>query len=252
MARGSGQEFMNATRHARLQLPDQQRGLPQPPLEALPAVVGEAVVLPPPEEFLSSTRLGAAGTALGDLLARRTSLRAYAEAPLALDEFAFLLWATQGVKGLIERRATLRPVPSAGARHAFETRVRVHRVAGLAAGLYHYDALRHRLLPLATADDWDERLVAACYDQRFLAASAATFLWVAVPYRMTWRYSDRGYRYLHLDAGHVAQNLYLAAEAVGAGACAVAAFDDQAANALLELDGRDQFLIYLAAVGKRA
>ncbi len=81
--------------------------------------------------------------------------------------------------------------------------------------------------------------------------SAVTFLWVAVPYRMTWRYQERGYRYLHLDAGHVCQNLYLAAEAIDAGVCAVAAFDDDALNTLLCLDAKEAFVIYLAAVGKK-
>ena len=69
--------------------------------------------------------------------------------------------------------------------------------------------------------------------------------------RMTWRYGPRGYRYLHLDAGHACQNLYLAAQAVDCGACAIAAFDDDKVNGLLGIDGEEQFAIYLAAVGKR-
>ena len=68
---------------------------------------------------------------------------------------------------------------------------------------------------------------------------------------MTWKYGQRGYRYLHLDAGHVCQNLYLAAEAIGAGACAIGAFDDDALNGLLGLDGINHFVIYAAAVGKK-
>jgi SagB-type dehydrogenase family enzyme len=81
--------------------------------------------------------------------------------------------------------------------------------------------------------------------------SAVTFVWTAVPYRMTWRYGQRGYRYLHLDAGHVCQNLYLAAEALGAGACAIAAFDDERMAGLLQVDPAEEFVIYLATVGKR-
>ena len=145
----------------------------------------------------------------------------------------------------------MRTVPSAGARHAFETLLLVHRVTDVAPGLYQFDAPRHELHALETRPDLSDRLVDACYGQTFLRASAATFLWVGIPYRMTWRYGERGYRYLHLDAGHVAQNLYLAAEAIRAGACAVAAFDDQAVNTLLGLDGESAFLVYLAAVGKR-
>ncbi|MFH1570318.1 MAG: SagB/ThcOx family dehydrogenase, partial [Gemmatimonadota bacterium] len=81
--------------------------------------------------------------------------------------------------------------------------------------------------------------------------SAVTFFWVAVPRRTTWRYVERGYRYLHLDAGHVCQNLYLAAESIGAGTCAIAAFDDDALIDILGLDPQEAFVIYLATVGKR-
>ena len=70
-------------------------------------------------------------------------------------------------------------------------------------------------------------------------------------YRMKWRYGERGYRYLHLDVGHVSQNLYLAAEAIGSGACAIGAFDDDQINSLLEIDGKEQFVIYVAAMGKK-
>ncbi len=78
-----------------------------------------------------------------------------------------------------------------------------------------------------------------------------TFIWVAVPLRTKWRYSQRAYRYIHLDAGHVCQNLYLVAEAIGCGVCAIAAFDDDQVNAILELEGKDMFAIYLASLGKR-
>ena len=91
----------------------------------------------------------------------------------------------------------------------------------------------------------------ACFDQGFIRSSAVTLIWVAVAYRMTWRYGQRGYRYLHLDAGHVCQNAYLAAEALGCGACGVAAFSDDDLNRALGLDGEEQFAVYRAAVGKR-
>jgi len=107
------------------------------------------------------------------------------------------------------------------------------------------------LIKLASKPDTVKRMVGACLGQESVAASAVTFVWTAVPYRTTWRYGERGYRYMHLDAGHVCQNLYLAAEAIEAGACAIGAFSDDAMNELLGLDGVKQFVIYLAAVGKR-
>jgi SagB-type dehydrogenase family enzyme len=82
--------------------------------------------------------------------------------------------------------------------------------------------------------------------------SAVTFLWVAVVERMTWRYAERGDRYLLLDAGHVCQNLYLAAEALGCGVCAIAAYDDALLNAELGLDGENLFVIYLASLGVKS
>lgn len=81
--------------------------------------------------------------------------------------------------------------------------------------------------------------------------SAVTFFWAAVTYRMGWRYGERGYRYLFLDAGHVCQNLYLAAEAVGCGVCAIAAFEDDTLNQLLGLDGVEQFAVYVATAGRK-
>jgi SagB-type dehydrogenase family enzyme len=127
----------------------------------------------------------------------------------------------------------------------------INRVEGLAPGLYRFLAIEHKLLEVDLKPGLADRMVDACLQQRFVKSSAATFIWSAVVYRMAWRYTERGYRYLHLDAGHVCQNLYLAAAAIGCGACAIAAFDDEAVNQLLGLDGEEQLAIYLATVGKR-
>lgn len=244
MTRRIGSEFMRLTRHAFLDVPDQQLGRAMPPLTAPPRSAGPPLALPPAAEA------AAVAPSFHALATGRSSLRRYAERPLSTAELSFLLWCTQGVKE-VRQHATLRTVPSAGARHALETLIWVRRVEGVPGGLYYFDPLRHRLLATEAPSDFEERLVDACYGQVFLRASAIDVLWVAVPHRMTWRYGERGYRYLHLDAGHAAQNLYLAAESIGAGACTVAAFDDQVINALLGLDGESALLIYLAAVGKR-
>ena len=181
---------------------------------------------------------------------QRHSVRHYIDTPLLLHELAYLLWCTQGVRKAVHGAATMRNVPSAGARHAFETYVLANNVEDLPPGLYRYLALDHVLLQHETASSVSERVVEACLGQRFAATSAATFIWVAVPYRMTWRYGERGYRYLYLDAGHVAQNLYLSAASVNCGVCAIAAFSDDDMNQLLGLDGESQFAIYVATVGK--
>lgn len=245
MSDGIGREYMERTKGRHLGPSDQQRGVPPPPLTvALGKGVAE-VDLPQPDA------LALKPVGLLALVTRRSSLRQYASTPLTQEELSFLLWCTQGIKEVHAPTATLRTVPSAGARHAFETLLVVHRVDGLEPGLYQYDAADHRLRKLEADERISRRVAQACYGQDFVGTSAVTFVWVAVPYRMNWRYGQRGYRYLHLDAGHVCQNLYLAAEAVDAGACAVAAFDDDALCSVLGLDGVEHFVIYVAAVGKR-
>jgi SagB-type dehydrogenase family enzyme len=170
---------------------------------------------------------------------------------LTTAELSWLLWATQGVKGIFGGTyATLRTVPSAGARHALETYLVINRVAEIAAGLYQYLPLEHALAGIPADEGMARRVAAACLGQGMVVQSAVTWIWTAVPYRMTWRYGQRGYRYLHLDAGHACQNLYLAAEALHAGCCAVAAFDDERMSGLLQLDPAEEFVIYLATVGK--
>ncbi|OPY37919.1 MAG: Nitroreductase family protein [Methanoregula sp. PtaU1.Bin051] len=242
---GTGREFTEKTKYRYLPRSDQERGLPQPPLEISPSPDKPVIDLPEPDAIeVPPLDLRAA-------IEKRRSIRAYAREPLSIAELAFLLWCTQGVQRTSGTYATFRTVPSAGARHALETYLLVNNVAGLEPGLYRYLALSHRLQQLDTDPALAVRITEACLDQQFILRSGVTFLWVAVPYRMTWRYSERGYRELHKDAGHACQNLYLAAEAVGCGVCAVAAYDDDAMAGILGIDGVEQFLIYLATVGKR-
>ncbi len=243
---GIGYEYMRQSRHSLTAETesDQQKGLPQPPLE-LPAPEGAALLdLPAPEEV---------GLALLDLVAlleKRQSLRRYPPEPISLAELAYLLWATQGVKRQMPHH-TYRTVPSAGARHPFETVVLVNHVDGLEPGLYRYMALGHQLAALDAPPDIAEQIMAACQNQKQIVQSAVTLIWVADAYRTKWRYGERFIRYMHLDAGHVCQNLYLAAESIRCGVCAIAAFDDEDLNALLGFDGEQQFVIYLGTVGRR-
>jgi SagB-type dehydrogenase family enzyme len=243
--KGIGKEFMLKTQYRFLEPSEQDEHMPQPPLE-LPIPEGTALIsLPKP----------AAGQLppvdLVKLFEQRRTIRNYSDQALSLAELAFLLWSSQGVKRVSTRPSTLRIVPSAGARHAFETFILCNRVEGLRPGLYRYAAIEHALLEANLGPEIREQLTAACHDQNQVRTSAATFAWVAVRERMYWRYGERGYRYLHLDAGHACQNLYLAAEAIQCGVCAIAAYDDEQTNAALGVDGVEQFTIYLASVGKK-
>jgi SagB-type dehydrogenase family enzyme len=190
--------------------------------------------------------------ALIHALEQRCSVREYSAEPMSLAELSFLLWATQGVKEVTDRPATLRPVPSAGARHAFETYLLINRVSELKSGLYRYVALEHALIAVDSKSQTANGIAASCLtSQPLCEKSAVTFIWVAVTERMTWLYGERGYRFLHLDAGHVCQNLYLAAETISSGVCAIGGFNDESVNHLLGLDGESLFVIYLATVGKK-
>ncbi|MCE1255002.1 MAG: SagB/ThcOx family dehydrogenase [Anaerolineae bacterium] len=225
--------------------PPLKLGVPQPPLE-LPFDPAELISLPKPADITMKSY------DLRKAIEERKSVRAYAPASLTLEELSYLLWCTQGVKAISsERPATNRTVPSAGARHAFETYLLINRVESLKPGLYRFAAIEHGLLPVRLGLDLADELTLACRKQPHVLNSAVSFFWVAVVDRMTWRYMQRGYRYLYLDAGHVCQNLYLAAESIQCGVCGIAAFDDQALNQSLAVDGESQFAIYAASLGKK-
>jgi len=241
---GIGKKFMEMTKYQFLGKSSQARGLPQPPLEKEFDTSKPPINLPQPDKL----KLG--NVPLIEVINNRRSIRKYSDTPLSLEELSYLLWCTQGVKKVADK-VTFRTVPSAGARHAFETYVLINKVEGVIPGLYRYLALRHKLLELNTEQDIADKIVAGCMRHTFVASSAATFIWVADVARMAWRYGERGYRYLHLDAGHVCQNLYLAAESIGCGACAIAAFDDDFINEVIGIDGVDEFVIYVATVGKK-
>lgn len=245
MTASIGRQFMRETQYRYMGQSAQSQGLPQPPLELPYDTTQRPIELPPPAS------LALEPVDLREVIEQRTTIRNYSSEPVSLAELSVLLWCTQGVKGRRESYATLRTVPSAGARHAFETILLVNHVEGLERGLYRYVASPHVLVRLQPDGDLARQVARACLNQEQIARSAVTFIWVAVPERMCWRYGERGYRYMHLDAGHVCQNLYLVAQAIGCGVCAIAAFDDEQLNGLLGLDGETQFVIYLASLGKR-
>ena len=248
MTQPIGEQFMRLTRYAEMGPGDESLGKPQPPLETPPTAGATIIKLTPP------SALAVAPVELRDAIEQRRSLRDFRAQPLEEAELSWLLWACQGVKK-VSRLATFRNVPSAGARHALDTYVLANCVAGLTAGLYRFVATRHELELIRPDAGGEQSLTArfthACLGQHFVASAAAVLIWAADVYRMAWRYGQRSYRYLHLDAGHACQNAALAAEAVGCGLCPVAAFDDDLLNAALGLDGHSRLALYLAAVGRR-
>lgn len=222
---------------------DQQKRLPQPPL-CKPAQSEQRIALS--RDF----RPVMTETDFLTILQNRTSQRFYKDEEMTLDQLSFLLWATQGVKSIRGNHyATLRTVPSGGARHPFETYLAVRKVTGLCAGVYHYLPLEHALEPVGPLENPQEQITAAMHGQKWAGGCAVAFLYSFVPYRAEWRYSTSAHRVALIDAGHVVQNLYLACEAVGCGTCAVAAIDQEVADALCRVDGKDEFIVYAAPVG---
>jgi SagB-type dehydrogenase family enzyme len=234
-----GFEFVEKTKLKYQERSEEEMGVSQPPTETPFPEHGEPISLPDPPD-----------TDLKRIIQGRRSRRRYTAVAISLEDLSYLLWCVQGVSGSDEQRI-YRTVPSAGGRYPLETFVLANRVEGLAPGIYHFRPFTRQLHGFIPGPEVAQQVLDASLRQPFVTSCAAFFIWVADVGRMTWRYQERGFRYLFMDAGHTCQNLYLAAESIGCGACAVAAYDDDSLNALFNLDGRKQFVIYMAAVGKK-
>ena len=224
---------------------DQNTGIDIPPIEKPYRADAVRIDLVKPDAWKNIAKVDLV-TAIGN----RESRRAYTKEPLTLEEISFLLWATQGVRGEVISGHAYRTVPSAGCRHGFETYMVVLNVKGLNQGIYRYLPLSHQLLFEFSEDQLAGKIVDAVFRQPYPGDASVTFIWTAIPYRMEWRYHLAAHKVIAIDVGHVCQNLYLACEAIGAGTCAIAAYDQEALDRLLRIDGKDEFSIYLSPVGK--
>jgi len=227
---------------------DQQKGLPPPDPQ---------VEVPEGAELIKLTHPGA--FSIGDFPVReaienRISRRQYKDVSISFEALSYLLWATQGIREeIIHPRGmgitTLRTVPSAGARHPFETRILVNRVRGLIQGLYHYVPIGHKIYMEKPGRDIAVLINNACFGQ-FITNCAAAFIWTTIPYRMEWRYgARRSPKLIAIDAGHICQNLYIAAESIQLGVCALGAYNQEKMDEVIGVDGEKEFVIYLATVG---
>ncbi len=241
-----GKNFTQLTSYLYASVSDQMKGIPKP--EVLKSMTGEVIKLPNPQTIRVEHN------DFRSILENRKSIRAYSDIPLSKDELSYLLWLTQGVKEIKEtskNSVTLRTVPSAGARHPFETYLYINRVEGVEPGLYFYNAGKHNIVLLDSDPETKEKLWIACNRQNMIKTSAVNFIWSAIPNRTVWRYSARSWRYIYLDAGHICQNLYLAGESINCGVCGIGAFVDEFINEYLGLDGENEMVVYLASLGKK-
>ena len=187
------------------------------------------------------------GPPVWQVLAARRSIRHYAEVEMPLEVLSQLLWSTHGITGEMGSHR-LRNAPSAGACYPIEAFVVVNAVSGLEPGLYRYLTGDHALM-LQRKGDVGSEIAEAALGQKMCRQASVTFVWSAVVPRTTGRYGDRGHRYIYMDAGHVGQNMYVAATALGYGCCTIGAFDDDAMNRVLGLDGKVELVVYGASVG---
>ncbi len=225
-----GQKFYQATKYP----PTDKLELEPPAEEPL-----KTVTLPPPGRGREAN--------LSDLLAARRSRRKFTGKSVPLQDFSYLLWASDGLSSA-DAPVTFRTAPSAGAKHPLDTYVVVTRVEGLEPGVYKYRVEDHSLSMLR-AGDFEKAVIQAAAGQDWIQKSAAVFIWIAVFQRTTERYKERGYRYVLLDAGHICQNLYLAVESLGLGMTGIAALIDDHVNTIVGADGAGESIVYMAAVG---
>lgn len=186
---------------------------------------------------------------LWQTLQTRRSRRRFSPSETGLATISRLLWASQGITGQAGRYF-FRTAPSGGALYPIETYLAVNRGKEIPPGLYHFNVGEFALERLQSGN-LGPALAMAALNQKMLSEAATVFIWSAIPRRAMSKYGERGMRYLLLDAGHICQNLLLAAEALELAACPAAAFFDAEMNGLLGLDGIEESVLYLAAVGEK-
>ena len=190
----------------------------------------------------------AAALSVNDAIRRRRSRRGFIDRPLMLQEFSDLLYLAAGETDTIDEYWPFRAFPSSGALYPTEMYLGVRAVAGVEPGIYHYQPSAHGL-KLLRAGDHSGALMSAAMDQEMVAGAGAVVILASLFDRGRWKYKDRSYRYSLLEAGHIGQNLYLGAEALGLGCCGIGAFFDGQVNNLIGVDDRTEASVYLLVVG---
>ena len=208
------------------------------PAETNSSIEDNATIILPEPRYDSSI-------SIEETLLKRRSVRDYSSKALTLQEVSQLLWAAQGIT---DPRG-LRTAPSAGALYPLEVYVVVGSVENLATGVYKYQPHQHELVKVLEGDQ-RESLAAAALDQSCVERSAIDIVITAIYERTTGKYGDRGIRYVHMEAGHAAQNVYLQAVAMNLGMLVVGAFYDDQVKEILDLP-ENEAPLYIMPVGRK-
>jgi len=196
------------------------------------------VTLPPPK---------GSDETLEAVLKHRRSVRHYHERSLNLEQLSYLLWASGGIS-TVERGFGYRTAPSAGALYPIETYLVVNSVEGLDQGVYHY-CVKDHTLELLKEGDFSIHLARAALGQKMAQTAPVVFVWSAIYQRSRWKYGPRAFRYIYMDAAHMAENLALAAVSLKLGSVQIGALFDDEVNAIIEVDGEEESVVYMTSVG---
>lgn len=238
MAEGAGDRFQRETKYFPFKMPSYEEDIATPDrYKAYPD--SPRVRLPIPELDVEAS--------LDYALKRRRSTRVFTSAPLKLNQLSYLLWASTGIQR-VEYGREFRTAPSAGALYPIETYLVVNNVEGMQRGVYHYN-VGERSLEEIRLGDYAHRICDAALGQEACSLAAIVFIWTAIFDRSKVKYGQRAYRYIYLDAGHIAENLALAAVSLGLGSCPIAALYDDEVNAVIDVDGMSESVVYMTVAG---
>jgi SagB-type dehydrogenase family enzyme len=235
--KGAGETFQEESKYSPGNLgggPD--HGGPPKPFKEYPE--SKRVSLPPPKGN---------EVALEEVLKKRRSVRHYQDRAMDLDQVSYLLWAATGISK-VEHGFGYRTAPSAGGLYPIETYLVVNNVDGLDPGIYHYNIRDHEL-ELLKKGDFGSATAKGALGQAMPRTAPVTFVFTAIYQRSKWKYGQRAYRYIYMDAAHIAENLALAAVSLDLGTVQVGALFDDELNELIEVDPEKESVIYLMPVG---
>lgn len=188
-------------------------------------------------------------TEFWEIIKNRHSTRNFNQKPLNIEELGLILFGISGINRRLPH-FEFRTVPSAGGLFPIETYPVINNVSDLSEGIYHYNIKDHSL-EFIKEGNFRKEVANACLGQKMAFKSSVNFIWTAIIERSQWKYLQRCYRYIYLDAGHIGQNLYLVGEALDLGVCTIGAIFDDELNNIVGVDGESETSVYVGVVGKK-
>ena len=237
MKKGVGDQFQEETKYLRNKIEGVVWSKPPDLYKIYPD--SKKILLPEPMFSIEKT--------LDEVLKKRKSIRSFSNIPVSKKQLSYLLWASTGIQRK-ELGYEFRTAPSAGALYPIETYLVINNAEGVPKGVYHYNIKGHYLEELKTGD-YSRDIAKAALEQEMCAIAAVVFIWAAIFQRSKWKYDQRAYRYIYLDAGHIAENLALACTSLNLGSCQIGAFYDDEINEIIGVNGFEESTIYMSTVG---